>query len=79
MTVLIDNIGAIKMLDLKTTKCGIKHMDTRFHWIREYLSNDFVKVRYVKWEDNILDICTKNLSVNLHKKHLDKLILDVVF
>ena len=31
MLVFIDNIGAIKMLDLKTGKCRTKLIDTRYH------------------------------------------------
>ena len=31
MFMLIDNIGAIEMLDLKTGKCQTKHVDTRYH------------------------------------------------
>ena len=66
MFVLIDNIGAIEMLDLKTNKCHTKHVDTRYHWIREFIEDNIVNVKYVKSEDNISDICTKNLLVNLH-------------
>ena len=31
MLVLIDNIGAIEMLDLKTNKCCTKHVNTKYH------------------------------------------------
>ena len=37
MLVLIDNIGALEMLDLKTNKWRTKHVDTRYHWIREFV------------------------------------------
>ena len=37
MVVLIDNIGAIEMLDSKTGQCKTKHIDTRFHWIKQYV------------------------------------------
>ena len=69
MLVLIDNIGAIEMLDLKTNKCCTNHVDTRYHWIREFVEDNIVNVKYVKSEDNISDICTKNLPVKLFKKH----------
>ena len=67
MTLHVDNIGAIGMLDLKTNNCRTKRVDTRLHWIRKFIDNDFVKVKYVKPEDNISNICTKNLLVKLHK------------
>ena len=45
MLVLIDNIGAIEMLDLKMGKCRTKHVDTRYHWIREFVNDDIVTVK----------------------------------
>ena len=60
MLMLIDNIGAIKMLDMKTGKCQTKHVDTRYHWIRQFVDDKIVDVKYIKSEDNVSDICTKN-------------------
>ena len=63
MLVLIDNIGVIEMLDLKTGKCRTKHVNTRYHWIREFINDDIVTVKYVKSENNVSDICTKKQAV----------------
>ena len=60
MLVLIDNIGAIEMLDSNTGKRRTKHVDTRYHWIKEFLDNEIVEVKYIKSENNVADICTKN-------------------
>ena len=79
MLVLIDNIGAIKMLDMKTRKCRTKHVDTRYHWIKEFIDDEIVQVKYIKSVDNTSDICTKNLPPNLFEKHSSKLITDVGF
>ena len=46
MVVLIDNIGAIEMLDSKTGQCKTKHIDTRFHWIKQYVDENKVKVKF---------------------------------
>ena len=62
MIVLINNIGAIEMLDSKTGQCKTKHIDTRFHWIKQYVDKDKVKVNYIKSEENVADIFTKNLQ-----------------
>ena len=70
-------IGAIEMLDLKTKKCCIKHVDTRYHWIREFIEDGIVNIKYVKSEDNIWDICTKNLPAKLFEKHSEKIVSDV--
>ena len=62
MVVLINNIGAIEMLDSKTGQCKTKHIDTRFHWIKQYVDENKVKVSYVKSENNVADILTKTYS-----------------
>ena len=79
MLVLIDNIGAVEMLDMKSGKCRTKHVNTRFHWIKEFIDNEIVLVKYIKSEENVSDICTKNLPANLFKKHSSKLITNVGF
>ena len=79
MLVLIDNIGAIEMLDSKTVKCRTKHVDTRYHWIKEFVDNKIVKVKYVKSENNIADILMKNLQPRLFEKHASELVTDVGF
>ena len=43
------------------------------------MDDEIVDVKYVKSEDNVLDICTKHLPAKLFKKHLDKLVSDVGF
>ena len=77
MVVLIDNIGAIEMLDSKTGQCKKKHIDTRFHWIKQYVDENKVKVNYVKSEDNVADILTKNLQPRLFEKHANKLVTNI--
>ena len=76
---LIDNIGAIEMLDSKTGKCRTKHMDTRYHWIKEFVDDEIGRVRYVKLENNVADTLTKNLQPRLFEKHASELVTDVGF
>ena len=77
MVVLIDNIGAIKMLDSKTGQCKTKHIDTRFHWIKQYVDENKVKGNYVKSENNVVNILMKNLQPKLFKKHASKLVTNI--
>ena len=79
MLVLIDNIGAIETLNMKTGKCRTKHVDTRYHWIRQFVDDEIVDVKYIKSENNVADICTKNLQPKLFEKHSNELISDVGF
>ena len=36
------------MLDSKTGQCKTKHIDTRFHWIKQYMDENKVNVYYIK-------------------------------
>ena len=78
MIVLINNIGAIEMLDSKTGQCKTKHIDARFHWIKQYVDEDKVNVNYIKSENNVADILTKNLQPRLFEKHANKLVTNLV-
>ena len=54
----VDNVGAIyitKNNDGKRTK----HIDIRYHFVREYVEDDIVKISFVKSADNIADVFTK--------------------
>ena len=50
------------MLDSIAGQCKTKHIDTRFHWIKQYVDENKVKVNYVKLENNVANILTKNLQ-----------------
>ena len=64
MKVHIDNIGAIDLLNNQYTKGRTKHMDIRFHWLRDFEEKGFIKVNFKPSKQNIADIMTKNLSKN---------------
>ena len=70
------------MLDSKTGQCKMKHIDTRFHWIKRYVEENKVKVNYVKSENksenNVADFLTKNLQPRLFKKHASKVVTNIV-
>ena len=46
-----------------------RHIDTRYHFVREYIENGILKIVFVKSEDNDADIMTKNLCIRLYDKH----------
>ncbi|MFM8622083.1 MAG: reverse transcriptase domain-containing protein, partial [Holophagaceae bacterium] len=61
----VDNIGAIYLTKNATTGSRTKHVDTRYHFVREYVEDGIVKVQFVRSEDNHADIFTKNLNGEL--------------
>ncbi len=69
--VKVDNIGAIHMAENVTSGARTRHIDIRTKFVREYNSgtDPLIKIVFCKSEDNVSDICTKNLSRELHEKH----------
>ena len=65
----VDNIGAVYLSKNATTGNRTKHIDTRYHFVREYIEDGIVKVIFVRSEDNDADIFTKNLNGETFEKH----------
>ena len=58
----VDNIGAIYLTKNATSSNRTKHVDTRYHFVREYVDNGTLKIIYVQSKDNDADVMTKNLG-----------------
>ncbi|KAA0038954.1 Copia protein [Cucumis melo var. makuwa] len=61
----VDNKSTIALAKNPVFHDRGKHIDTRFHFIRDCISRKEVQVEYVKTEDQITDIFTKPLKVNV--------------
>jgi hypothetical protein len=59
IVVKTDNIGALFMSQNSSTGVISRHVDTRYHFIRENVDNGIVKVEFVKSTENDSDIFTK--------------------
>ena len=69
MKVYVDNTGAINLSKNWTTGGRTKHIDLRYHYIRELVEQEIIEVVFVRSEANISDIFTKNLRQILFDKH----------
>jgi len=67
--ILVDNKSAIALAKNPVFHDRSKHIDTRYHYIRECVSNNNVKLDYVKTHDQVADIFTKPLK----REHFVKL------
>jgi len=76
ITVYIDNIGAKFMAYNVTTSQRTKHVDIRYHYVREFIQDGFLEVKFVKTTENVSDGFTKNLNGELYDKHKEKFIQD---
>ncbi|XP_014506331.1 uncharacterized protein LOC106766087 [Vigna radiata var. radiata] len=59
---LVDNKSAIDLTKHPTSHGRSKHIETRFHFIREQVSKGKLEVLYCRSEDQIVDILTKALK-----------------
>jgi hypothetical protein len=57
-----DNQSCIKMSEGSKFSNRTKHIDTKYHFIKDLKDKEKIKVEYVCTEDNIADIMTKALS-----------------
>ncbi|KAF8638163.1 hypothetical protein AX14_010216 [Amanita brunnescens Koide BX004] len=72
-TILSDNQVAITIAHHPEFHTRTKHIDIALHFIRDMVREGKMKIRYVRSEDNIADICTKGLPRPQHEKLTKKI------
>ena len=72
--VRVDNNGAIFMSENLAVSQRTKHVDIRYKFVNEFVEDRFLKIIFVRSEDNDADMFTKNLKGELHEKHSKKMI-----
>ena len=72
IVVKTDNIGALFMSQNSSTGVRTRHVDTRYHFIRENIEDGIIKMEFVKSIDNDSDIFTKNVNREIYEKHAKK-------
>jgi hypothetical protein len=65
-----DNVGAIFMGENLSSGVRTRKVDTRYHFIREHIVDDFIKVVFVKSIENDANLFTKNVSKDANTKHV---------
>lgn len=61
-TLYVDNQSCLKIIQNEKSSNRSKHIDTKFHFIRDLATKKQVKFRYVPSEDNLADMLTKPLN-----------------
>ena len=72
-----DNIGALFMSQNASAGVRTRHVDTRYHFIRENVEDGIIKVEFVKSNDNDSDIFTKNVNQETYEWHMKKFLGDI--
>jgi hypothetical protein len=66
IVVMTDNIGAIFMSENASTSFRTRHVDTRYHFVREFVDSGFIKIEFVRSVENYSDLFTKNVNQELY-------------
>ena len=77
IVVRVDNIGASFMAENVSTSQRTKHIDVRYKFVNEFVFAGFLKIVFVKTEENKSDIFTKNVQSELNDKHGESMIGEV--
>ena len=73
MTLYCDNSGAVINSKEPRRHKRSKHIEQRYHLIREIVVKGDIKVKQISTHDNITDPFMKTLSIRVFEKHLEGL------
>ena len=76
VTIKVDNMGAIYMTENSTTNSRTRHVDTRYHYVREKVEDGEIEIVFVKSLENIADGFTKNVKGDIHGDHIQRMVWD---
>ncbi|KAK3040229.1 hypothetical protein RJ639_028942 [Escallonia herrerae] len=66
--ILVDNKSALELAKNPMFHERSKHIDTKYHFIRECVSKKEIELEYVKSQDQVADIFTKPLKIDVFHK-----------
>ena len=75
IVIQVDNQGAIFMANNQVSR-RTKHIDTRYHLVREFIEDEILKVIFVRSCENTADIFTKNVDERTYIKHAKAIMVE---
>lgn len=73
VTIYVDNKSAISLAKNSVSHSRSKHINIKYHFIREQVNDKIVELVHCKTEDNLADIFTKSLKPEVFHKMKEKL------
>jgi hypothetical protein len=70
IVVRVDNVGAIFMAENASATSRTRHVDARYHYVREFIEEGFIKIIFVRSKDNLADGFTKNVQNEVYDFHV---------
>jgi len=72
-TIHFDNQAAVKLTENSGVSDRTKHIDVKYHLVRELRDKGDIRIVSVDTKDNLADVCTKGLVRVLFEGFLDRL------
>ncbi len=72
--IYVDNIGAIHMARNNMGGAGTRHVNVRYHFVRELHEQGMIELIFVRSEDNEADTMTKNPTQAEFERHTPKMV-----
>lgn len=76
ITMYIDNLATISIIENNTDYGKSKHINIRFKYVKNYLSNNHINIKWVESKNNIADILTKRMANPAFESIRDQLLAD---
>ena len=73
--VRVDNMGAIFMSENSTSSVRTRHIDTRYHFVRELVEGKIIEIVFVKTAENLADGFTKNVNGDTYDAHSPEFVI----
>ena len=77
ITIMCDNVGAIFIAHNSKNSGRTKHINIKHHFIREYVIDGTVQIKFVRSEENLADPFTKNVSRDSYIKNAKTYLQDI--
>jgi hypothetical protein len=67
IVVRCDNVGTVFMAENSSSGIQTRHIDTRYHFVLEHVADNFIKIVFVRSEENVADVLTKNIGKEIYE------------
>ena len=74
----IDNTSARSLTGNPVFRARSKHIDVKFHWLREKVADGYVRLQYVPTNLQVTDVFTKALTGEAFHRHQCVLVCEPV-
>jgi len=72
--IYMDNQSAIELCKTLKSNANTRHLLVRIHFIRLCINLKIIEVLFIGTEWNVADVLTKALSLELHNRHINRLL-----